>query len=235
MRANSSGRRKPRVLLIDDGTFYAGVIAERLPEFELLAAKGSVDGRFEDVSSYLFQRELTDGERRRAGNGLAVVEATPMQVARGFVGLATGLLPDVRIVSAVGGAPVPRATPRPVPISHAALERVREALLAVTNESGGTAQQALSAERLGFALAAKTGSADLADRADRDESGRVRKHTWVAGYAPVDEPRFVVVIFIHDTEATSSHGAVHVAAELLAQPEVRAYLAGLGLATEEAR
>jgi cell division protein FtsI/penicillin-binding protein 2 len=108
-------------------------------------------------------------------------------------------------------------------------------LLAVTNESGGTAQQALSAERLGFALAAKTGSADLADRADRDESGRVRKHTWVAGYAPVDEPRFVVVIFIHDTEATSSHGAVHVAAELLAQPEVRAYLAGLGLATEEAR
>jgi cell division protein FtsI/penicillin-binding protein 2 len=199
------------------------------------ARAGGRTAHFEDVSSYLFQRELTDGERRRAGNGLAVVEATPMQVARGFAGLATGLLPDVRIVSAVGGAPVPRAAPRPVPISRAALERVREALLAVANEGGGTAQQVLSADRLGFTVAAKTGSADLADRADRDEAGRVRKHTWVAGYAPVDEPRFVVVIFIHDTEATSSHGAVHVAAEFLEQPEVRAYLAGLGIALEEPR
>jgi len=199
------------------------------------ARAGARNVRLEDASAYLFQRELSDAERRRAGNGLAVVEATPVQVARGFVGLATGELPNVRIVSAVDGAPVERVPPARVPVSESALERVREALVAVTNETGGTAERALNAEQLGFTLAAKTGSADLVGRKLRGTNDRGRKHTWVAGYAPFDAPRFVVVVFIHDTNATSSHGAVYVAREFLLQPEVREYLLGLGMTLEDPR
>jgi cell division protein FtsI/penicillin-binding protein 2 len=198
-----------------------------------LAQPGPRNVRLEDASSYLFQRELSDAERRRAGNGLAVVEATPMQVARAFAGLATGLLPELRMVSAVGDAPVPRAAPRRVPISDGALVQVRAALLAVTNEPDGTAADALNAGKLGFTLAAKTGSADLVGRSLRGSNDRGRKHTWVAGWAPFDAPRFVAVVFVHDTDATSSHGAVYVAQEILVQPEVRAWLAAQGMALEE--
>jgi cell division protein FtsI/penicillin-binding protein 2 len=195
--------------------------------------EGARGGLVEHDSSYIFERELKDSERRRAGNGLAVVEATPLQVARATAGLATGTLPTLRLVSAVGGTPVARAPARPVPISAEALDLVRAGLLRVTQDAGGTAHKALSRDELGFVLAAKTGSADLVGRGAKDSDGRVRKHAWVAGYAPVEDPAFVLVVFIHDTSATSSHGAVYVARQFLEEPAVRTWLGEHGLAEGE--
>lgn len=196
------------------------------PGAEWAGARG---GLVEHDSAYIFGRELKDSERRRAGNGLAVVEATPLQVARATAGLATGTLPTLRLVSAVGDKSVERAPARAVPISEESLDLVRAGLLRVTQDPGGTAHKALNREELGFVLAAKTGSADLVGRSARDSDGRVRKHAWVAAYAPLADPAFVLVVFIHDTSATSSHGAVYVARQFLKEPAVQAWLIEHGL------
>ena len=52
----------------------------------------------------------------------------------------------------------------------------------------------------------------------------MRKHTWVAGWFPVEQPEYVFVLLVHDTSATSSHGAVQLASQFLKRPEVRALI-----------
>lgn len=163
-------------------------------------------------------------QRRRAANGLQVVEVTPVQVARAMAGLATGELPSMRLVDSIGGTPieVPAAESLPYPERH--MEAVRSMMVEVTNAPDGSATSTLSRERLGFEVAAKTGSADLQHRRARGEDGEgvILKHTWVAGWFPADDPQLVFVVFLNATEVSSSRAAIYVAGQLLEQPEVRA-------------
>lgn len=175
---------------------------------------------------------LTD--LNRAGNGLAVVEGTPMQVARAMAGLATGRLPSMRLVRRVGEEPVAFAFEE-VELSASALAFVRQAMEGVITE-GSAREKGLSEEVLGFRLAGKTGSADyrrmspgvlaqLELPADA-RPPQVRKHTWFAGFFPAEAPRAVVVVYCHDIGVTSSHSAVHVAAQFLKTPELQAWVRG---------
>ncbi len=174
--------------------------------------------------------ELSLSMRRRAGNGLAVVEATPMQVARGMLALESGELRELRLVRSVGGRELPLGAPRALGLDSRSLEFVRAAMRAVAADARGTAHNALSELELGFSVAVKTGSADLQGRKDDAEGHSVgRKHTWVAGWAPAEEPELFFVVFEHDTIATSSHGAVYLARQLLRQPEVLLWLAERGV------
>ncbi len=175
----------------------------------------------------LFQKELSAWGRRAAANGLAVVQATPVQVARAFAGLARGSLPFVRVVERVGGHALPRRAPEPIGIAPDVLAAVRAALADVANEPGGTAYAALNETLVGYRVAVKTGSGDLTSR--DDDGGRARKHTWVAGWLPAEDPVCVFVVFVYDTTATSSHGAVYVARQLLVDETVRAWLAEQGV------
>jgi len=43
----------------------------------------------------------------------------------------------------------------------------------------------------------------------------MRKHTWLAGWFPAEEPRFVITVYVHDTSATASHSAAYVARKFL--------------------
>lgn len=160
-----------------------------------------------------------------AGNGLSVVQASPMQVARAYCGLATGVLPDMRLVDRVGEQPVER-TSRPLGLSSATLATVRGALYDVTNDPDGSAYRALNRTALGLAISGKTGSADLTGRAEMATDGklRVRKHTWFAGWFPPEDPVAVVVVFLDDTLMTSSHTSVWVAQKLLKSPEVTEFI-----------
>jgi len=170
---------------------------------------------------------LGDHDRRMAGNGLGVIEVTPMQLGRAMLALATGELKDLRLVQRIGDVDLPPGTSRRLPLEEESLRRVRAALKTVTHEAGGTGYKALNPEEVGYSIAAKTGSADYTGRANA--AGKVRKHTWVAGWAPADDPKIVFVIFVHDTIATSSHGAVYLARELLRRSEVLGYLADHGV------
>jgi cell division protein FtsI/penicillin-binding protein 2 len=179
-------------------------------------------GRIEDVPKLPTLARI-ERDRMRAANGLVVIQATPLQIARAFAGLATGVLPSARLVETVAGAPAPRGAARALPLAASNLELVRRALHAVAHEGGGTAHRALSVEQVGYDLAAKTGSADLEDR-PKDGSPDVRKHAWVAGWLPAEQPRVVFVVFCADTHKTSSHSVVWIARQLLRDAEVRKWI-----------
>lgn len=185
--------------------------------------------------------EFRPPQRRQAANGLALIEATPLQVARAVAGLAVGHLPELRLVRQVGDQAVPGAS-RALPYSEGNLERVRRAMVAVVAEAGGSAYgKGLDERTLGFRLAAKTGSADYLPMDPALYPGLVvregaraipdwRKHTWLAGWFPAGDPRLVIVVYLHDVAFTSSHSAVHVASQMLRREEL-----GVALAEQLAR
>ncbi len=173
-----------------------------------------------------------DRQMRRAANGLQVLEGTPMQVARATLALARGERLPLRLVRSVGGVELPRRAPEPLVLAPGALASVHAGLWAVTNGRSGSARRSLSLERVGYAVAAKTGSADLVARRAADGSegdGRRPKHTWIAGWLPAEAPELIFVVFVHETVATASHSAAHLAADLLASPEIERYLAQRGV------
>ncbi|MFT5286892.1 MAG: cell division protein FtsI/penicillin-binding protein 2 [Planctomycetota bacterium] len=192
-------------------------------------------GLFEDFVPGLFGNPYMAGrEASLAGNGLSVVEATPMQVARATLALATGKLHSLTNVVEVGGRKVLRDKPADTTISEAALNEVRQALYRVANEEGGTAYKALNAEVLGVEICVKTGSADLSARvaSGTTSSTRTPKHTWVAGWLPPENPVATFVIFLDRAYATSSHTAVYVARQFLQLPETVKWLEDRGVVVE---
>lgn len=167
----------------------------------------------------------------RFPNGLGLLWASPLQVARATAGLATGTLPELRIVRSIGGVPVAPAS-RPLGISESSLAFVRAAMRGVVDEVGGSGHgKGLDPATLGFTFACKTGSADIGaireipgmpeeDRA-AGAAGKSRKHTWVSGWFPADEPVAIVVVYLHNVTETASRTAIHVAAQFLQTPAVR--------------
>lgn len=218
---------------------YFAMLGERftLEDWRALAAEfgfgqptgvrsaGRRSGLVEDTVPRLFERELIGREPRLAGNGLAVVEVTPMQLARATAALATGSLPQMRIVKRIGATELPSES-RPLSLSRASLEFVREAMEACANEPGGSAREALSVAELGWRFAAKTGSGDLGvERVETaDGQARVRKHTWLIGYFPAEAPRYVLVVFCHDTLQTASHTSIWIARQFLQRAELREFV-----------
>lgn len=186
-------------------------------------------GLVEDAKA-LFTDALDQRELRLAGNGLTVVETTPMQLARATCGLATGRLPTLRLVRAIGENEVAHGEAKRLSLADETLAFVRRALIDVTHLSSGTASAALSPGVIGYSVAAKTGSADYTSGAtDGDLERRVRKHTWVTGWLPAEDPKIVFVVFVHDTTATSSHGAVYVVRQMLESSELALWLAAHGV------
>jgi len=191
-------------------------------------------------------KELKDpGNRMRFANGLGLVEATPMQVARATAGLVTGKLPAIRIARRVAGEEVV-ATATDLPISARAREIVCRDLRGVIDDPGGTAHVAsLERASLGFEFVCKTGSADTWDivRADGSTNERtegqkkMRKQTWIAGWFPGDAPKAILVVMLHDTMETSTHTSVFVAAQFLHSPAVKRFVEGAPVAAvkEESR
>jgi cell division protein FtsI/penicillin-binding protein 2 len=181
-------------------------------------------------------------ENRRAllgfSNGLGLLWASPLQVARATAALATGALPDLRIVRRIGDAAV-ESTSRPLAISRASLDIVRAAMRGVVVESGGSAHnKGVDDATLGFSFACKTGSGDIGaihdvpgmpedDRA-AGAAGKSRKHTWIAGWFPAEEPVAIVVVYLHNVTETASHTAIHVAAQYLQSDAVRELVARRG-------
>ena len=186
-------------------------------------------GLREDARSNGFFRDdrpATAPTLQRLGNGLTAISTTVLQIARAYVGLATGRLPELRLVQSVGGAPLPRRED-PLSLSATSLETVRRSLSRVPLQ--GTAKgTGLDPESLGFHLACKTGSADyqqgqVSDGAGGWEEG-MRKHGWVAGWFPADKPEAIVVVYVHDTSTTSSHVATHVMRQFLSSRAVRQFV-----------
>ncbi len=186
-------------------------------------------------------RQLSDrSTAMRFACGLAPMEATPMQLARATAALIRGELPELRLVERVGSEVVPPRS-RPLGLSERALSFVRESMDGVVAEPGGTAyDKRLDEKSLGFRFACKTGSADVrrfvdsaeltpADRADM-LAGKWRKHAWIAGWFPSENPRAVLVVYLHDVSETASHSSVWIASQFLREEAVRRFACGEGSA-----
>jgi penicillin-binding protein 2 len=227
-----------RALTVSCNSYFAWVgekydtasLAEMANEFGfgeptgvLALASPSRSGLHEDCVPKLFKgKPVTGRQLCEAANGLSVVEATPMQLARATAALATGKLPTLRLVSRIGTEEQPQVA-RALTLSEASLDIVRSAMVAVTQDSEGSAHQALSQSDLGYLMAAKTGSADVSSKAV--EENRVLKHTWVAGWFPAENPVGVLVVFEYHTTRTSNHGAIWLARQFLTRPAVRTWIA----------
>lgn len=195
-------------------------------------------GFVEHTSSDLLNARIGMRDRMRAANGLSVVEATPAQMARAAIGLATGRLPELRLVDAERdpetGAwySMPTGAVRELPYSESNFAFVRAAMRGVAEDFEGSANKALSPSEIGFKIAVKTGSADLAEY---DEQDRLVKHTWVMGWIlnDRDEPILGFVFFVRKTVVTASRSAVWLARQYFLQPEVRAALRELGVSVSD--
>lgn len=192
------------------------------------------DARLANAES--LPKVLTEtAERMRFANGLGRIEATPMQVARAMAGLVTGKLPAIRVARAIGGAPVEKAA-SDLPISQRAREIVcRDLAFVVTSPEGSGHNKGLDRGTLGFTFACKTGSADKrpmpaelggSDHLDHGQRKMI-KQTWVAGWFPVEEPKAIVVVMLHDVTETSSHTSVYVAAQFLRSAAVKRFVEGV--------
>lgn len=131
--------------------------------------------------------------------------ATPLQVARAYVAIANGgVLHPARLVTAIrkpSGEVVSRPhaeEPRRV-MSTATARQLQSALLMATHPDGqGTGR---SAWVEGVGAAGKSGSADTV------MDGNPATHAWFAGWFPVEQPRYVVVVMIEDGKAGGTFAA----------------------------
>lgn len=189
------------------------------------------DFTYNELASY------TGTERQRLANGLSHVMTTPMQMVRAYAGLASGVLPSIRVVHSIGGRELV-SEGRRVNIGAHNLNTVKRAMKEVVNKNGGSGfQKGLSQQEIGMQFVCKTGSADFREDGmvpdfKASTPGHtvfkegVRKHTWVVGWLPADDPKMVVAVYVHDTSTTSSHSSVYVMAQFLQRPEIQAYLHG---------
>lgn len=133
----------------------------------------------------------------RLGIGQAVIEATPLQVARLAAVIANGgLIPSATLLAA------PDAVPSGVSFSADTMEVLRLGM-ARSVDSGTASSAALPPETAG-----KTGTAEVGGgRAD---------DTWFVGLLPRDDPRLVICVYGQETGGGGGSVAAPVAARLLA-------------------
>ena len=131
--------------------------------------------------------------------GQGLLTATPLQMVRMMAAVANGgtvwrprLVERIESPDGVLLRQEAEAVQGRVELAPVIYDFLREALLAVVQEGSGK-----QAQVPGIAVAGKTGTAqthefqDTADRKRRD-----RDHAWFAGFAPVEDPRVAIVVFV---------------------------------------
>ena len=130
--------------------------------------------------------------------GQGLITVTPLQVARFMSAVANGgTLWKPRLVERVATADgrlikeeAPKIQGR-VEMAPVIFEYLRDALGAVVAEGTGKL-----ARIPGVAIGGKTGTAQTHEfKSDAERKRRDQDHAWFAGFAPLEEPQVVVVVF----------------------------------------
>lgn len=129
---------------------------------------------------------------------------TPLQVAVMLSAVANGgRLVKPYIVKGNSQGP-----PESLDLEPSTLEIVRDALVAVVNEPGGTGS---AARMSSITVAGKTGTAQVIRQTEEVASDslpyRFRDHAWFASFAPAQAPELVVVVFVEHGGHGSSAAA----------------------------
>lgn len=178
-----------------------------------LNLKGEVSGTIpsEAWKKKRFGEKWYPGETPSIAIGQGYVTVTALQLAKSYAAIANGgklYLPHVvKRIEETNGELLHQfesQLTRISKISPRTLKILKDGLYAVVNEPGGTAYW--SARWDGLDIAGKTGTAQVIriQKGDREKKCeqlefKYRDHGWFVGFAPVDDPKIVVVVLaLHD-------------------------------------
>ncbi|MCG3194736.1 MAG: Peptidoglycan D,D-transpeptidase MrdA [Thermoanaerobaculia bacterium] len=169
------------------------------------------------------------GETISVSIGQGPLLVSPLQVARALSALANsdGALPTPHVFHMAENVRTrERFLYRPpvkeqVPFDPGVREAIVEGLFRVVSRPGGTAY---AVHVPGLDMCGKTGTVQVVGQKDPKKMGhlpeKLQDHAWFAGFAPKDDPRVVVVVFVEN----GGHGSK--AAAPLAAKLMKAYLRG---------
>ncbi len=150
------------------------------------------------------------GETISVAIGQGPILTTPLQIAVLTAAVARGHLVRPRLVlpplDAPAGIEAPAGPALPFAPEH--LEAVRQGLWSVVNDPKGTGK---TARVEGWDVAGKTGTAQVVRQEtwtdNKDLPPEHRDHAWFTSYAPAEDPRLVVVVFVEHGGAGSKAAA----------------------------
>lgn len=166
-----------------------------------------------------FKERWVPGETISTSIGQGFNLATPLQLAVSYAAIANGgTLVRPRLVLRVADAegrlvegPAPEENGR-VPVKREHLDLVREALIAVVHDPGGTGGRARVE---GVRVAGKTGTSQVVglkhtEHLEDDEIAfELRDHAWFVGFAPADAPEIAVAAIVeHGGSGSSAAGPI---------------------------
>ena len=145
-----------------------------------------------------------EGETLSVAIGQGYNLATPLQMARVVAAIANGGIIYkpylVEKVESPAGEILYQAKPQVqsrLEASPATLEAVRQALVGVVNENGGTAKAARLSH---IQVAGKTGTSQVValdpDNPKKKRDRRMEDHAWFVAYAPAADPRVAVAVLV---------------------------------------
>ncbi len=163
------------------------------------------------------------GDTLSVGIGQGYLTVTPLQLAQEVTRIASGKALSPRLVHMAGGRIQPRAPAAGIDFSDDAFARVRDGMIAVTNEPGGSAY-AWRINEPGFEMAGKTGTAQVRvySQAEHlhgmiknvDLEWKLRDHALFTGFAPISNPKYAIMCLI-EHGATPEHVQVQMARDIL--------------------
>jgi cell division protein FtsI/penicillin-binding protein 2 len=150
--------------------------------------------------------QLFPGDLANLAIGQGFCEATPIQLAQTVSTIVNdGIKIDPYIVSSLtspDGVTVKKfheSRPTVRVMSRQTAERLRSMMAAVTQFGTG---QAAYVE--GFGSAGKTGSAETGRT---NKTGQGINHAWFTGFAPLEQPKYVIVVFVEEGMSGSNVAA----------------------------
>ena len=167
----------------------------------------------------MHSRPWLGGETLQAGIGQGFVIASPLQMALMTARVASGLALAPKLIRPDPDAALDQ--PKPLSFAPEWLAAVREGMVGVVNEPGGTAA---SAALPGVLVAGKTGTSQVSRAShgvpNADVARRLRDHSLFVCFAPAGKPRYAVAAVVEHGGGGSTAAAPlarDVMAELLAR------------------
>ena len=175
------------------------------------------------------------GDTVNYGIGQGLITVNPLQSAVMTARLANGKKAlNPRLIKSIGGVDQPHGDAVPdLPYSQEFLEYVRGGMIAVANDTSGTAYRQSQLGLGDIRMAGKTGTAQV--RAFRAGESRksagfrwgLKDHNWYIAFAPIDAPRYAISVLIEHGGMGGGTAAAPRAREvmrmaLLKDPEIRA-------------
>ncbi len=172
-----------------------------------------------------FGSPWVDGETLSCAIGQGFDLVTPLQLLTAYAALASGgsfyqphlakaiVGPDGKVLETFQ----PKIKKR-LDLSPETVALLKDALQGVVNEPGGTAHPARLED---IKVGGKTGTSQVVTmRADKRVKGQdlpywFRDHAWFASFAPVEDPRIAMVVFIEHSGYSGGHAAAPVAGQIL--------------------